>query len=258
MRHTEHVMGTVVSFDLRPGDLDERAARAALKAACATLHQRDEQLSTWKPGSTLSRFRRGEFDPADAPPSVAEMLRLSAIARELTDGWFDPWSLPGGFDPTGLAKGWIAEQALERLRTAGMRAAMLNAGGDVVAFGEPEPGRRWRIGIQDPRRAARLVTVIELDGSVATSGAYERGTHVLDPHSGLPACAVLSATVAGPDLALTDALATGLFAAGEAGLALIESTAGHEGLIVQNDGALVATPGFSRVAAPDLRLSTLP
>ena len=251
MRHAEHVMGTVVSFDLRPGDLDERAARAALKAACATLHEGDEQLSTWKPGSALSRFRRGELEPADAPPSVSEMLRLSAIARELTDGWFDPWSMPGGFDPTGLAKGWIAEQALEPLRSAGIRAAMLNAGGDVIAFGEPEPGRRWRIGIQDPRSADRLVTVVELDGSVATSGAYERGPHVLDPHSGLPARALLSATVTGPDLALTDALATGLFAAGEAGLARVESIPGHEALVVRDDGSLVATPGFGRVAAPN-------
>ena len=39
MRHAEHVMGTVVSFDLRPAELGERAARTALKMACATLHE---------------------------------------------------------------------------------------------------------------------------------------------------------------------------------------------------------------------------
>ena len=40
IRHAEHVMGTVVSFDLRPGDLDEGTARAALTTACATLRRR--------------------------------------------------------------------------------------------------------------------------------------------------------------------------------------------------------------------------
>jgi FAD:protein FMN transferase len=241
IRHAEHVMGTVVSFDLRPGDLDEGTARAALTTACATLHEADDELSTWKPESALSRLRRGELELADAPPSVAEVLRRSAVARGLSGGWFDPWRMPGGVDPTGLAKGWIAEQALERLRSAGIRAAMVNAGGDVVAFGEPEPGRPWRIGIQDPRSPGQLVRVVELDGAVATSGAYERGDHVLDPTSGLPARELLSATVTGPELDLADALSTGLFAAGECGLEMIESIPAYEALVVRTDGTLATT-----------------
>jgi thiamine biosynthesis lipoprotein len=241
IRHAEHVMGTVVSFDLRPGDLDEGTARAALTTACATLHEADDELSTWKPESALSRLRRGELELADAPASVAEVLRRSAVARELSGGWFDPWRMPGGVDPTGLAKGWIAERALERLKSAGIRAAMVNAGGDVVAFGEPEPGRPWRIGIQDPRSPGQLVRVVELDGAVATSGAYERGDHVLDPGSGLPAHELLSATVTGPELDLADALSTGLFAAGERGLEMIESIPAYDALVVRTDGTLATT-----------------
>ena len=245
MRHAEHVMGTVVSFDLRPAELDERAARTALEVACATLHEADAELSTWKPESALSRLRRGELELGDAPPCLLEVLRRSAVARELSSGWFDPWRLPGGVDPTGLAKGWIAEQALEQLKLAGIPAAMVNAGGDVLAFGEPEPGRRWRIGIRDPRRSDLLVAAVELDGAVATSGAYERGHHVVDPESGLWAGGLLSATVAGPELDLADALSTGLFAAGEAGLEWIDSTADYEALVVRNDGVLLATPAFA-------------
>jgi thiamine biosynthesis lipoprotein len=244
IRHAEHVMGTVVSFDLRPGDLDEGAARAALDRSCAVLHEADLELSTWKPESALSRLRRGELELGDAPPSVTQVLRRSAVARDLSGGWFDPWRMPGGVDPTGLAKGWIAEQALEQLRRAGIRAAMVNAGGDVVAFGEPEPGRPWRIGIQDPRERDQFVCVVELDGAVATSGAYERGDHVLDPESGQPARGVLSATVTGPELDLADALSTGLFAAGEDGLETIEAIPAYEALIVRNGGALATTAGF--------------
>jgi thiamine biosynthesis lipoprotein len=192
----------------------------------------------------MSRVRRGELALDEAPASVAEVLRRCAAARELSGGWFDPWKMPGGVDPTGLAKGWIAERALERLRLAGVGAAMINAGGDVVAFGEPEPGRRWRIGVRDPRGPGALLGVVELDGAVATSGTYERGDHVLDARSGLPARGLLSATVTGPDLALADALATGLVAAGERGLAAIGSLDAYEALGMQDDGAVVATPGF--------------
>jgi FAD:protein FMN transferase len=241
MRHAEHVMGTVVSFDLRSQGISRRALDDALKASCATLHEADAQLSTWKPQSPLSRIRRGELDLADAPPCVTEVLRRSAEARELSGGWFDPWKMPGGVDPTGLAKGWIAERALERLREAGVPAAMINAGGDVAAYGQPESGRRWRIGVRDPRSADAFLTVVELDGAVATSGSYERGHHILDPGSGRPAKALLSATVIGPELALADALATGLFAAGERGLSAIAALEGYDALILKRDGSMHAT-----------------
>jgi thiamine biosynthesis lipoprotein len=147
-------------------------------------------------------------------------------------------------DPTGLAKGWIAERALERLRVAGVAAAMVNAGGDVAAFGEPEPGRRWRIGVLDPRAPGALLGVVLLDGAVATSGTYERGDHIVDPSSGLPARELVSATVTGPDLALADALSTGLFAAGERGLPAIESLEAYEALAMDTEGRLIATGGF--------------
>ena len=251
IRHAEHVMGTVVSFDLRPGDLDERAARAALASSCRALHEADAELSTWKSESALSRLRRGELELADAPTCVADVLRRSELARELSRGWFDPWRMPGGVDPTGLAKGWIAERALRRLSNAGMPAAMVNAGGDVVAFGEPEPGRRWRIGIRDPRRADLLVAMVELDRAVATSAAYERGHHVLDPESGLPARKLLSATVTGPELDLADALATGLFAAGADGLDWIDPIPDYEALVVLDDGSLIGSAA-SRWSPPPL------
>ncbi len=248
MRHAEEVMGTVVSFDLRAGKLDAPALRAALDSACACLHEADARFSTWKPDSEVSRLRRGELDRTMFSPDLADVLRLCAEARELSGGWFDPWALPGGVDPTGFVKGWAAERALERLREAGLPAAMINAGGDVAAFGEPEAGRRWRIGIRDPRSAIGLLTVVELHGALATSGSYERGPHVIDPHTGEPARALISASVAGPSLAFADALATGLLASGESALDVASSGGGYEAVLVVRDHGRV--PVWSPGAGP--------
>jgi thiamine biosynthesis lipoprotein len=153
--------------------------------------------------------------------------------------------MPGGVDPTGLVKGWAAQQAAETLREAGVEAGMVNAAGDIVTFGEPEPGRPWQLGIRDPRNPDRIGWVVAARaGAVATSAAYERGDHVVDPHTGAPARAALSATVAGPDLAFADALATGLFAAGVAGLQFIDALPGYDALVVEPGGETLVTAAF--------------
>ena len=161
-----------------------RPPRAAVARAQAGLRRADEVFSTWKPQSPVSRLRRGEIELEQAPPEVAQVLELCRRAREASQGWFDPWLMPGGLDPTGLVKGWAAERALQELRRAGLPGALINAGGDIAVFGEPEPGEPWRIGIRDPRDEQRIVLTVELRGAgaVATSGAYERGEHVLQPH----------------------------------------------------------------------------
>jgi thiamine biosynthesis lipoprotein len=241
MRHAEEVMGTVVSFDLRADGLGKQELRAALDSACSCLHDVDAQFSTWKADSAVSRLRRGELDTQAVPNPLAEVLRLCEVARELSGGWFDPWRLPGGVDPTGLVKGWAAEQAIARLKEAGVPAAMVNAGGDVVVFGDPEPGRRWRIALRDPRSVSGVLMVVDLHSALATSGTYERGLHVLDPHTGRPARGLLSASVTGPSLALADALATGLLAGGAEVLDTVAALEGYDALVMREDGKLLAT-----------------
>ncbi len=227
------------------------ALSGALERAIAVLHHVDDVFSTWQPDSPVSRLRRGEIELDAAPPEVARVLDLCRRARTASGGWFDPWRVDGGVDPTGLVKGWAAELALAELRGSAA-AALVNAGGDIAVFGEPEPGQQWRIGIRDPLAADRLLTVVTLGGhdrAVATSGAYERGPHVLDPESGEPAQALLAATVVGPDLAFADALATGLFASGGKALARVAGLRGYSALIVAGDGSLRATLGFPAAVA---------
>jgi thiamine biosynthesis lipoprotein ApbE len=176
--HAEPAMGTVFSFTAVHGDLPPDAVRAALAAACRILHRCDALFSTWDPDSPVSRFRRGEAALGQMPPEFTEVLRECRAAKQASGGWFDPWAMPGGFDPTGLVKGWATGQALEELRSAGLSGALINGGGDVAVFGSPADGHRWRVGIRHPWRADALACVIEVGQGPVTE---ERG---LEPAGG--------------------------------------------------------------------------
>ena len=278
--HAEPVMGTVFSVTAVHGDLPPAGVRAAIAAACQVLRRCDAVFSTWDTGSPVSRFRRGEAALAQMPPEFAEVLRECHAARAASGGWFDPWAMPGGFDPTGLVKGWAAERALDRLRGAGLPGALVNGGGDVAAFGSPPGGPRWRVGIRHPWRADALACVIEIGqgpvteerglepaggsgpwgpgarprgkgvpprasiAAAATSGSYERGAHLIDPATGRPVSRVASATVTGPSLAMADALATGVAVGGDEALAAVARLDGYAAYLIRRDGSEADTGGI--------------
>ena len=106
----------------------------------------------------------------------------------ITDGYFDAGRvLDEGIDPSGLVKGWAVDRAGDVLDAAGARNYSLNAGGDLRLRGAPLPEPRWRVGIQHPLVRDKIAAVVEgNDVAVATSGAYARGEHVVDPHTGRP------------------------------------------------------------------------
>lgn len=241
---SEAVMGTVASVHLYPGPLPVEEAEHLLEATLALLRWADDTFSTWKADSPLSRLRSGELPASEAPTEIAEVAALCERARALTSGWFDPWALPGGFDPTGLVKGWAAARALGLLARAGVEGAMVNAGGDVAIYGSPGAGRRWRIGIAHPWRRGALACVVETEQCVATSGCYERGPHLVDPTGRAAFAGAASATVTGPDLALADALSTALAVAGEELLDLLGSLDGYEAYLVLGDGSEISTEGI--------------
>lgn len=235
-RHVFHrdvdVMGTVVTIDLYgESQLDSSSMARAADAAEAILREADEVFSTWKPNSPLSRLRRGELTINEVPTVVLEVLDACRTARRVSRGFFDPWSMPGGVDPTGLVKGWAAERALEPLRELGLTGALVNAAGDIASFGGPVSDAAFRLGIVSPEDPRQLACVVESPGAVATSGTYERGNHLVNPFTGV-AAPTASATVTGPELAMADALATALAIAGPAGLEWVRVLDDYEGFVV--------------------------
>lgn len=125
-------------------------------------------------------------------------------------------------DLGGLAKGRIVDLAAEELARAGIKAGIVEAGGDFFAFGD----RDWTAGIKDPRGEGLIGTVGVRGRAMCGSGDYqqyveaagkgapERRHHILDPRSMAPAKASIGVTVIAPRAEEADALATALFALG--------------------------------------------
>lgn len=245
-RHAETVMGTVVSFQVWRGTCPPRVTQAAIAEACAWLHRVDATFSTWRPESAVSRLRGGELPLEQAPAELSEVLRLCREAHARSDGWFDAWAAPGGVDPTGLVKGWAIEGSVRILAASGVAGALVNGGGDIIGFhhaGPGEPRAPWRIGIRHPWRPTAFAAVLEVREAVATSGSYERGAHLYNPHDRPSGARVASASVTGPSLTFADAFATALCVAGDAGLDWLSRNDGYEAYLIHADGREVATPG---------------
>jgi FAD:protein FMN transferase len=236
----EPVMGTVITVDVRDADLPE----SAMDAVFAWFHDVDETFSTFRTDSEISRLSRGELREHECSSDVREVLALCEEVRLCSKGSFDI-RRGGGIDPLGLVKGWSAERASMMLEAAGARNFFINAGGDVVVRGWPEQGGSWRLGIRHPEQADRVAAVLAIrDVAVATSGAYERGEHIIDPRSGSPPSGLLSMTVVGPSLTFADAYSTAAFVMGERGAAWVAGIDGYDALAITTQRRTVWTPGL--------------
>ena len=121
----------------------------------------------------------------------------------------------------GIAKGYAIDIACDNLKNLGIDNAIVNAGGDLRAFGS-HGDRPWRIAVRDP--AGGIIAALEAgkDEAIFTSGNYERFRqdnesrypHILDPRTGWPVKDLASVTVITREGWLADAAATALIVAG--------------------------------------------
>lgn len=145
----------------------------------------------------------------------------------------------------GVAKGWSAHQAVERLKEAG--PTLVAAGGDIAVSGPQLDSEPWPISVADPFRGGEYLEMLYLEqGGVATSGKdYHHWTragipqhHIIDPRTGLPAeTDILTATVIAPSLPQAEALAKAILISGSrAGLDWLDGDDRWEGLLVLENG----------------------
>ncbi|MDR2147317.1 MAG: FAD:protein FMN transferase [Tannerella sp.] len=131
----------------------------------------------------------------------------------------------------GIGKGYAAEKTKELLKNMGVKAGIVNASGDLTAWGIPENGHKWTIGIVHPDFKDMPFSYLDVtDLAVATSGNYEKFavidgkkySHTIDPQTGFPIQGIKSVTIICPNAEISDALATPVTVMGiKAGLGMI-------------------------------------
>lgn len=167
-------------------------------------------------------------EPPNGPPPTEDAIRqLLAQKPRMADIMIDNVRMKSRnaavkLDLGAIAKGYALEQIMTMLQQLGIKNAVINAGGDIKAIGQP--GKRlWHIGVRHPRKDSVIAGAKLADGeSIFTSGDYERFYehdgqryhHIIDSRSGYPARGVTSVTVIHSDAATADAAATALFIAG--------------------------------------------
>ena len=123
----------------------------------------------------------------------------------------------------GIAKGYAVDCAIQKIRQAGIKSALVNAGGDIYCLGD-KFGKPWRVMIKNPNQKGKKNYLELIDKAVATSGNYEqyffaddsRYCHILNPKTGRPAdSGVDSVSVIANDCLTADALATSIFVLGK-------------------------------------------
>ncbi len=153
-----------------------------------------------------------------------------------------------------IGKGYAAMRAKALMQSMGITSGLVNAGGDLIAWGHRPQGTPWSIGIADPENPAQIFAQLDIhDQAVVTSGTYEkfvefggkRYAHIIDPRTGWPVQELKSLTIICPDAELADALATAVFVLGpEEGMRLINQLKGISCLMVTSQNDILQSQGL--------------
>jgi len=244
MRRTEEIMGMPITIDVRDGDRGME-----IDDAFAELRRIDAMFSPFRADSAVSKINDGRLRIDDASAEVQDVLARCERYEAVTGGYFSAWRGPV-LDPSGYVKGWAIARACAILDAHGHRAYFVDAGGDVRTRGESGTGEPWRIGIRHPvERASVVRVVLGRDLAVATSGTYEKGAHIHDPHTGAPAVELVSLTVVGPSIVEADVQATAAFAMGAGAIEYLEGLPGYEAYAIGPDLRATWTSGFDALCA---------
>ena len=148
----------------------------------------------------------------------------------------------------GIGKGYAADRARFMLEQNGVESGIVNASGDMVAWGTQANGDFWNIGISHPDYPSiPLATLVLKNQAIATSGNYEKYviidgikySHTIHPKTGLPVKGVKSVTIIASNGEIADAMATPVMVMGpEAGISLIDQIPGIECILIDDNNRI--------------------
>jgi thiamine biosynthesis lipoprotein len=200
-------------------------------------------------------FHTSDFPIIGPPPSPEAIQAIlghnpSSLDISINDNQVQTDNPTVQLDFGGVAKGYAIDVACKKLREHGIANAIVNAGGDLRAFGE-HGTRPWRLGIRNP--AGGVIGGVESvgDEAIFTSGVYERFRldnqrrypHILNPKTGWPVENILAITVISGEGLLADAAATALMVAGHPDwLSVAQSLGLDKVMLIDESGAVYVTP----------------
>ena len=271
-----HEIDLRMSVNAPGSELDEVNAAAGARA----IHVTEDVFMVMKRALELARISGGLFDPTVGPlvklwgintdharvPAIAEI----AGARSLID-----WrkvvlddaaqtvflSRPGmSLDVGGVAKGFAADEAARILSTRGVRAALIDLGGNILAMGKKPGGIPWRIGVQNPDapRGTYFGIATVVNKTLVTSGVYERFFwkngkryhHIMDTRTGYPIDnGIASVTVITDKSFDADGVTLTLFSLGPAKGLELGKKLGVEVIMVMADHRIYASEGAKKIFA---------
>jgi len=154
----------------------------------------------------------------------------------------------------GIGKGYAAERAKDVMKDLGAESGIVNASGDLTAWGFQLNGKPWTIGIANPNAKSQIFSYMNITNmSVATSGNYEKYvmingkkySHTIDPRTGLPVSGIKSVTVLSPNAEIADAMATPVMIMGvQVGLDLINQIKDLEAIIIDDNDMIHKSNGI--------------
>lgn len=208
--------------------------------------------------SRLWDFKSEDPAPPD-PAAIAAALTHVDYKKVVVEGNTVTLQDPAAaLDLGAVAKGYIADRLKDYLEGEGVRHALINLGGNVLAVGDKPDGSSFNIGIQKPfdESGIPLTSVRIDDKSIVTSGIYQRfferdGSlyhHILDPASGYPCNNGLASVSIITDSSLTaDALSTTCFVLGpEKGMSLVNQLENVEAVFVDTDSQITYSNNFQK------------
>ena len=151
-------------------------------------------------------FQQDEFKPTDIDEN--KLKSLVQANPQMTDIVIENGKVFSSnqkvqLDFGGYAKGYALDLAIVNLRKLGVKNALINIGGNIIALGQ-HGDKPWRVGIQHPRKPNAIAVLnLESGWAIGTSGDYQRYfdldgkryCHIIDPATGYPVQGMQAVTV---------------------------------------------------------------
>lgn len=155
----------------------------------------------------------------------------------------------------GIGKGFAAERAKMIMKENGAKSGIVNASGDLTAWGLQPNGRKWTVGIVRPDSSHEPFSYLDItDLAVATSGNYEKFavingkkySHTINPRTGLPVAGIKSVTIISTNAEVADAMATPVMIMGiGTGLDMINQINDIEAVIIDEHNRLYTSKNIN-------------